>query len=348
MNSINRIGMGVGLGAAALLLSACGASTKASSPGGNSAKAHKTSGYVVGYSMAYSVNSFVSEMDSDFTQTAKSLEKSGQLKNTVMLNANDSVSQQVSQIDDLILKHVNGIVIDPVSSTALNGAIAKAVHAGIKVVVINNGPVTSSLPYQINFNTTKLATTEAQYAVKQLHGKGNIFIERGVAGNATDVDFYNGFTSVLKKYPHIKNVGSVYANWTETTSQSKVGGVLPSLPKVNAVLGEGGEAYGAIQAFKAAGDPVPLMILGNRGQSIHWWLQHPGYKTISASTNPGIASASLYVMMDILKGQHAPKNMTMPFLEITSKTLSNYKSVPQNGVAQKVYSSAWVTAHLLH
>ena len=69
----------------------------------------------------------------------------GSLRQAI-LDANNSVNTQISQINDLILAKVNVILIDPTSSTALNGVISKAMAAGIKVLVFSDGPVTSTKP----------------------------------------------------------------------------------------------------------------------------------------------------------------------------------------------------------
>ncbi len=331
---------------AVVMLAGCGRSASgASSPSAAKAK----SKIVIGFSQSYTGNQYRKAEDSDFMAVAHQLEKQGKISGVDFLNANNSVSTQISQIDDLILKHVSILLVDPASPTALNGAIAKAVAAGIPVLAFNDGPITSNKAYQFNFNNPKMDEVAMQYVANRLHGKGNVVLIRGIAGTGTDNGFYKGMEDVLKKYPGLKAVGTVYGNWTESVAESQVASVLPSLPTVNAIVTEGGEGYGAIQAFKAAGRPAPLVVGGNRGVFLRWWAQQvrKGYKTISISANPWIGGAAAYIAMDIVNHKHVPKNMTMPLLEITQGQLGQYKNVPLNGMAQKSYSNAWVTANVL-
>lgn len=326
-------------------LAGCGST----SAGGSGSTSHNSSKIVIGFSQSYTGNQYRQAEDKDFMAVAHQLEKAGKISGVDFLNANNSVSTQVSQIDDLILKHVSVLVVDPASPTALNGAIAKAVAAGIPVLAFNDGPVTSTKAYQFNFNNPEMDKVAMQYVANRLHGHGNVLLIRGIAGTGTDNGFYQGMEDVLKKYPGLKTVGTVYGNWTESVAQSKVASILPSLPTVNAIVTEGGEGYGAIQAIQAAGKPVPLVVGGNRGVFLHWWAQQAkkGYKTISISANPWIGGAAVYVAMDIVNHKQVPKNMTMPLLEITQSQLPQYANVPLNGIAQKVYSSSWVTSHVI-
>ncbi len=71
----------------------------------------------------------------------------------------------MSQMSDLILKHVDAIVIDAASETALNGITAKACAAGIKVLAFDS-IVSAPCSYKLNFDFTKYQTklTEAYRA----------------------------------------------------------------------------------------------------------------------------------------------------------------------------------------
>ncbi len=334
----------VGSMAAIAVLAGCGTSSSTPTASTHSKKV------VIGFSQSYTGNSYRKAEDAAFFSVAKKMESSGQIASYDMLDANNSVSTQISQIDDLILKHVSLLIIDPASPTALNGAIAKAKASGIPVLVINDGPVTSTLPYQLNFNNPAQEAVAMQYVATRLHGKGNVMLIRGIAGTGTDAGFYQGMKEVLKKFPGLKVVSTVYGNWTESVAESAVASVLPSLPTVNAIVTEGGEGYGAIEAFKAAGRPIPLVVGGNRGHFLEWWAQEAkhGYRTMSVSSNPWIGGAALYVALDILHGDKVPKNMTMPFLTITQSQLPQYvKSVPADGIAEHAYNNAWVTKNII-
>ena len=337
------------LGAAAVAM--CTVVACASNSNSGSASAGSSSKSIsIGFSQAFSSNSWQTANNASVATGIKDLKAQGKISSYKFLDANNSVNTQISQINDLILAHVNVILIDPTSSTALNGVIAKAMGAGIKVLVFSDGPVTSTKPYELEFPLKEYEVQSAQYIAQRLHGKGNVLDVRGVAGTGGDQTMQSGVLAGFQKYPGIKIVGTVYGGWDEATTESKVAQLLPSLPKIDAVIQQGGEGYGVAQAFQAAGRPVPLIVMGNRGEELRLWNQQHqknGYTTLSITANPGIGASAVYAGYAIASGQQVPKNMIFPNLTITQGDLSHYTDIPTGGVASLTYSQAWTQQHIL-
>ncbi|MBW4078550.1 MAG: substrate-binding domain-containing protein [Acidobacteria bacterium] len=306
----------------------------------------------IGFSQGITLNSYHQVMVASFEQAANTLKSEGKISGYSIASANGNASTQVSQINALILKHVSVLVIDPASPSALNASIQRATNAGIPVLVFNDGPVTTKAAYELNFNFAKMMKQEATYIAQRLHGKGNVLEVRGQAGTASDVALHQGVIQGFKPYPGIKIVSSVYGNWDNSSTQSAVAKVLPSLPAIAAEIDQGGETYGAIQAFLSGGRSVPLVVFGNRGLDLKWWANyrktHPSFTTESASANPGIGSVVPYIAYHLAaKDVKVPKNMDMPVLWITQSTLSKYLNTPTGGVAHINYNDNWVKSNLL-
>ncbi|MBV9748294.1 MAG: ABC transporter substrate-binding protein, partial [Acetobacteraceae bacterium] len=267
-----------------------------------------------------------------------------------VINSNNSAPQQESQISDLILEGWKAIVIDAASPTALNGVIKQACDAGITVVVFDS-LATAPCAYKVAYDYVTMGQMEVDFVAKRLNGKGNLLEIRGIAGTSVDDDIHKGIVDTLKKYPGMKLVGSVHGNWTQSIAQKEVAGVLPTLPAVDAVVTQGGDGYGAYQAFKAAGRNVPLIIMGNRQDELALWkqlaAQSGGYDTFSLSSAPGCASIAFWVAQQILAGAHVPKTVMVPLLVIQQNDLDAWlKATPDGGVATPVYPQGW-TAELI-
>ncbi|WP_292068708.1 hypothetical protein [Marivita sp. XM-24bin2] len=105
---------------------------------------------------------------------------------------------------------------------------------------------------------------------------------------------------------------------------------------------QGGDGYGAAQAFDAAGRPTPLIVLGNRQDELQWWAEQRdanGYDTMSLSIAPGVASLAFWVAQQILAGEEVPKDLTVPFLKITQDGLDEaLASTPEGSVANVSYT----------
>lgn len=334
--------------ASSLLLAACGSQSSSGTGGGKNGKVGKHNWKIV-LSNSYNGNSWRQEMVKSFKTAAKKAKQQGLIGSFQVVNANNTASQQVSQMKSLILKHPDAIVIDAASPTALNGVIQQANAAGIPIFSFDS-VVSSPDAYKVKYDYKKMGIEEVNYVAKRLKGKGNLLILRGVAGSSVDQDFHAGFKKALKKYPNIKVVGQPFANWTETTAQSKVQSLIPSLPKVDAVIGEGGMEYGAIKAFGAAGRHVPIVTGGNRGYFLHWWKKQNGYKTVSLSSAPAVSSAALWLAIDVLNKKKAPKSVYMPAVKVTNANLD--KAAASTGLKQvyspPTYSQQWVAKNLLN
>jgi len=330
--------------AVAAALAATGASTARSGPARATAKKP-----VIALSNSFIGNSWRKQMVKSFSDVAAQAKKQGLIADYTVANANNTVEQQISQINGLILKHVDAIVVDAASPTALNGVIAKAVKAGITVVSFD-GTVTSPLSYNLNYDFLGFGNHIGEYVANRIGNKGNVLIVRGVAATIIDQQEHKGWQQTLAKQPGIKVVGTVFGNWDDATAQAAVARILPSLPEVNAVVMNGG-GYGVSQAFAAANRPTPLIYLGNRGYELRWWAEQNaknGYTTESASTTPSVSTAAFWVAVNVRKGVKFPHNLKMDFLTITQKDLPKYKDLPLDAVAATPYSNEWVLSHFPH
>ena len=110
-------------------------------------------------------------------------------------------------------------------------------------------------------------------------------------------------------------------DWDQTTAQKAVATVLPSLPDIVGIVDQGGDGYGAAQAFAAAGKPRPTIIMGNRQDELQWWKEQKdkdGYTTWSASIAPGVSTLGFWVAQQILDGnKDIPHDLLVPYLAFT-------------------------------
>jgi ribose transport system substrate-binding protein len=308
---------------------------------------------VIALANAFYGNIWRHQMVDAFEAAAKQAKADGQIADYVILNGDGSVSQQNSQLAELILKGVDAIAIDAASETAENGIIQKACHAGIKVISFDS---IASAPCntQLNFDFTGYKTTQAEKVMEMIHHKGNIIVVRGVKGSAPDVDMYAAQEAVLKKNPDVKVVATVFGQCSASVAQSAIANVLPSLPQVDAVLGQGGDDYGDSQAFVQSGGAytghMPVIEGGGSSNFIRWWAAENkanGYETISMNTTPGIGGAAFWLTLDIVKGADVPKKLIMPVATVNAENLAKFADLPPNIIVSPSYSQDWVKTHLL-
>jgi ribose transport system substrate-binding protein len=308
---------------------------------------------VVALANAFYGNTWRHQMVDSFEEAAKTAKANGEIADYVIMNGDGSVAQQSSQIGELILKGVDVLLVDAASETAVNGVLEKACAAGITVISFDS---IASAPcnYQLNFDFTGYKAAQAEAVFKLIGYKGNIIQVRGVKGSAPDNDMYNAQRSVIAKYPDIKVVATVYGQCTPSVAQSAIANVLPSLPHVDAVLGQGPDDIGMVQAFVQYGGEyvghMPVIEGGGGGDFVRWWAaenKKDGYQTVSMNTTPGISGAAFWLGMEILHGAKVSKKLIMPVMTVDANNLDQYASIPSGQIISPTYTDEWVKKNLL-
>jgi ribose transport system substrate-binding protein len=299
-----------------------------------------TSGMTIALSNSYEGNSFRQVMVKDWQNTTAQEIAAKTIQGATAVSADSSVTEQASQIQNMILQGYKGIAVLAASSSALNGVVRSACQQGITVVSFA-GIVTAPCAWQVNYDWSSYGKQEIDYIAKRLNGHGNILEIRGIAGDSTDRDISDGVHAALKVYPGLKIVGTVYGQWTSTVAQKEVSGILPSLPEVDAVVTQGGDGYGTATAFQNANRKLPIIIMGNRQDELAWWQQQHaknGYETFSISATPSISQISFWVTQQILAGKKVPKKVIVPLLRVDQSDLDAYlKTIPPGSVANPPY-----------
>src|SRR6187402_1102746 len=255
--------------------------------------------------------------------------------------AENQVTEQAAQIQNMILQGYDAIVINAASPDALNGAVKEACDAGITVVSFD-GIVTEPCAWRIAVDFKQMGKDEVLYLKEKIPDGGNLLEIRGLAGVFVDDEISKGIHEGVAENPQFKIVGSVHGDWAQDVAQKAVAVILPSLPEIKAVVTQGGDGYGAAQAFKAANRPTPMIVMGNRQDELVWWKKQKdanGYETMSVSIAPGVSTLAFWVAQQILDGKEVPKDLTVPFLRIDQANLEeNLANTETGGVANTEYS----------
>jgi ribose transport system substrate-binding protein len=255
--------------------------------------------------------------------------------------AENQVTEQAAQIQNLILQGYDAIVINAASPEGLNGAVQEACNAGVTVVSFD-GIVTEPCAWRIAVDFKQMGKDEVLYLADKLPEGGKLLEIRGLAGVFVDDEISAGIHEGVAENNQFEIVGSVHGDWAQDVAQKAVAGILPSLPEIAAVVTQGGDGYGAAQAFKAAGRPTPVIVMGNRHDELTWWKEQKdanGYETTSVSIAPGVSTLAFWVAQQILDGAEVPKDLVVPFLRIDQDNLEeNLANTEAGGVANVEYT----------
>ncbi|WP_082738872.1 ABC transporter substrate-binding protein [Aliiruegeria sabulilitoris] len=305
------------------------------------AQAEDTSGKRIALSNNYAGNSWRQAMLQSWEGVATKAVADGVVAAAdAYTTSENQATEQAAQIQNMILQGYDAIVMNSASPTALNGAVKEACDAGITVVSFD-GVVTEPCAWRIAVDFQQMGREQVDYLATRIPDGGNLLEIRGLAGVFVDDEISAGIHDGVAKHDQFKIVGSVHGDWAQDVAQKAVAGILPSLPEIVGVVTQGGDGYGAAQAFKAAGRDMPLIVLGNRQDELKWWADsyaESGYETMSLSIAPGVASLAFWVAQQILSGEEVPKDLTVPFLTVTQDTLEEaLATTPAGSVANVSY-----------
>jgi putative multiple sugar transport system substrate-binding protein len=137
----------------------------------------------------------------DGNNMVKQLEKAGYKAD--LQYAEDDIPTQVSQIENMMVKGVNVLVIAAIDGTTLTNALENAHAADIKVIAYDRLIRDSEyVDYYATFDNTKVGVLQAESLVKgmQARGKGpyNVELFGGSPDDNNAYFFYNGAMSVLQ------------------------------------------------------------------------------------------------------------------------------------------------------
>lgn len=171
-------------------------------------------------------------------------------------SADASEQRQISQIENLISRGVDVLVIVPFNATVLNNTIKEAKKAGIKVLSYDRLILNADIDAYISFDNEKVGEMQAEGVVKA-QPKGNYYL---LGGSPTDNNakmLREGQMKVLQPLIDKGDIKVVGKQWVKDWNPSEALAIVENAltannNKIDAIVASNdGTAGGAIQALAA-------------------------------------------------------------------------------------------------
>jgi ribose transport system substrate-binding protein len=181
----------------------------------------------------------------------------------ITLDAQDSNERQASQVEDLISREVDVLIINPVDSDAIATSVRAANEAGIPVITVTRPSNGGDVVQHLDIDNAFAGQLVAEKLVEELDGEGRVAILEGIPGAPSAQARQEGFLAVLEDYPDIEVATSLTANYSREEGARVMEDVLEANPVLDAVYAHNDEmALGAVRAVKAAGRMDEIMVFG--------------------------------------------------------------------------------------
>ena len=183
--------------------------------------------------------------------------------------AANSGTKQVADIEDLMVKQIDALVVLPHNPATLQQVISEAYDSGIYTVVVDRELEIPAQDVFLAGDNPGMGAEAAKYMVRELNGKGKVIVLEGlpIPINAQRV---NAFNEVMAQYPGIEILDSQPTDWSPQKALSVMENLLRKHPEVDAVwAGDDDVLKGALQAIEEAGrDDIRLVVGGGGSKDV--------------------------------------------------------------------------------
>jgi ABC-type sugar transport system substrate-binding protein len=142
----------------------------------------KEAPYTVCFSNASVSNSWRVAMNAHVDYQIEQFTNEGLIDEYIYTDANDDPNKQISDIEDLMTKGCDVIIVSAATGEALTPVVEKVMDAGIPVVTLDRNIVSDKYVTFVEQNSCDMGATQAKWLIEQLGGKGKIVLLSGLAG----------------------------------------------------------------------------------------------------------------------------------------------------------------------
>lgn len=192
-----------------------------------------------------------------------------QYKNVDLLftTAENDGQRQARQIDSMIARKVDLIVVAPDNVNDVTPAIERAYRAHIPVILFDRKVKTSHYTASIGGDNVEAGREVARFLARKLDGKGTVVEITGLKDASPVIERHRGFHEVMKNYPGIKVV-TLESNWKLERAQELMKQYLDKGGHADGVFGHSDlGAIGAFQEAERRGIDKQMLIVGIDGLS---------------------------------------------------------------------------------
>jgi len=246
----------------------------------------------------------------------------------ISTDANGDAAKLNSDIEDLIAKKVDGIIISGAWLEQLPAAMDSINKAGIPSVLVDRQWKSGYTSYVGPDNFT-IGQQDGKFINDKLGGNGTVvMIKGGPADNSIGLNRTNGVLDVLSKVSGIKIVTAPdFGGWSEDGGLKQMENLLAANPKIDAVFCENDSmCLGAQRAIADAGRTNEIFLCGVDGQkeALLQIKNGTNYACTGLNNSDQIGRGGFARLLGILAGASPEKDTYLPSPLITKDNVEKY------------------------
>ncbi|MBP6451039.1 MAG: ribose ABC transporter substrate-binding protein RbsB [Aeromonadaceae bacterium] len=235
----------------------------------------------------------------------------------VVLDSQNDPAKELANVEDLTVRKVSAILVNPTDSAAVGNAIMLANKAGIPVLTLDRGANVGEVKAHIASDNIAGGKMAGDFIASKLGKNIDVIQLEGIAGTSAARDRGEGFAQAVKANG-FKVLASQPADFDRTKGLNVMENLLAAHPDVKAVFAQNDEmALGALRATQAAGKQV--LIVGFDGTDDGKAAVKSGKLGATVAQQPALIGAIGVETADkVLKGESVEKYIPVP-LQVVSQ-----------------------------
>ena len=235
----------------------------------------------------------------------------------VVLDSQNDPAKELANVEDLTVRKVSAILVNPTDSAAVGNAIMLANKAGIPVLTLDRGANVGEVKAHIASDNIAGGKMAGDFIASKLGKNIDVIQLEGIAGTSAARDRGECFAQAVKANG-FKVLASQPADFDRTKGLNVMENLLAAHPDVKAVFAQNDEmALGALRATQAAGKQV--LIVGFDGTDDGKAAVKSGKLGATVAQQPALIGAIGVETADkVLKGEAVEKYIPVP-LQVVSQ-----------------------------
>lgn len=220
--------------------------------------------------IGYVINNLNDTFQTYILEAAKEYAKENDIE-LMVENAEEDTIKQQDKVMSLLQKDVQGIVVIPTDTSAMEPITEAVQEADIPLAYVNRNPYAGKekeIPdnvFYIGSDEKTGGEMQMEYIGEQLGGKGGVAVLMGILGNEGAVKRTEGVEEVAKaKFKDVKILAKEAATWQRDEGMTVTENFITTYgDKLNAIISNNDEmALGAVEALKANGLTGKVKVAG--------------------------------------------------------------------------------------
>ncbi|WP_134089963.1 substrate-binding domain-containing protein [Olivibacter sp. XZL3] len=237
------------------------------------------------------------------------------------LEAGGNSETQRAQVDTLIDKEIDLLVISPNEAEPLTATVKKVMDRGIPVIVIDREIKGRDYTAFIGSDNVEIGEMAGQYLSQLIGDKGRVIEIMGLLGSSPAIDRGKGFAKAINRSKGLTIAKTVYGDWMEDTTKNMLSDMHRQLASIDAIFAHNDNmALGARKILHKYYPEKHIPIIGVDacfGEGGGLDMVYDG-KITASLIYPTFGKEAIRTALDILRGQPFKKENKLSSIVIDS------------------------------